>query len=480
MSAAIPSPTARRSAQGAKQGESFPHRENSASETGVALAQPSAEDRAELLFEGFFSELDASDSPRLVIGNAGDHAAIHQFLIAVFQGLRSDGFLATLDDPFYEPSDRVLVKQRHQILAHVHLTRRAIHFGELRFPVSGIWSLATLPEFRGQGFGQALLKVVDQLMREDGSALGMLKTRIPHFFRSSGWAVCGRHCTATASTRDLLAQISSHRARRDKLRPLTIRPWRQVELSAVMQLYRQQMAHSYGSFERTENYWRWLISRKHFDQIFVALDGPDRLELDPERSPIVGYCITRDDQIVELVAASGRNDVREALVARACSEAIERDNHHIVLHAPANDPLQRLFRVAGGSFEHRETHQGELLMVKLLEPLEFLRSLCPELHRRADAARLARPCELGLCIDDQRFRLVISRRSVKVMRQKVGRSYLSCNSAEFTRLVLGHLDLDEALAQGRLEASTQVARSIASVLFAQVPFWRPPLDELRL
>ena len=466
MSAAIPSPTARRSAVGAQQGETLSPREVSAPAARRVSAQHPAESQANLLLADFFADQQIDDSPRLAIAGAGDHAAIHQFLIAVFQGLRSDAFFSTLDDPFYEPTDRVLIKQRHQILSHVHLTRRAIQFGELRIPITGVWSLATLPEYRSQGFGRALLKMVDQLMREDGSALGLLKTSIPHYFRSSGWAACGRHCTSSARTRDLLAQIATGRQRFDKPRPLTIRPWRQVELSAVMQLYRQHMARAYGFYERTENYWRWLISRQHFDQIFVALDGPDRLELDPARSPIVGYCVTRDDHIIELIAAPGRTDVGEALVARACSEAIEHDNHHMVLHAPADDPLQHLFRRSGGSFDHREVHQGEILMVKVLDPLNFLRQLCPELHRRADEARLTRPCELGLCIDEQRYRLTISRRSVKVSRQKARRS-LSCNAAEFTRLVLGHLDLEEASPGG--SKLRQVARTVGRVLF-QVSF----------
>jgi hypothetical protein len=45
-------------------------------------------------------------------------------------------------------------------------------------------------------------------------------------------------------------------------------------------------------------------------------------------------------------------------------------------------------------------------------------------------------------------------------------------------LVLGHFDIDEAIAAGRLRSSTQLATETARVLFPQLPLWRPPLDEV--
>ena len=117
-------------------------------------------------------------------------------------------------------------------------------------------------------------------------------------------------------------------------------------------------------------------------------------------------------------------------------------------------------------------------MAKLMNPIGFLKMLCPELHGRAEAAGLTRPCELGLVVDGEKYRLVVSRRSVKFGRHKIGRSYLACGGANVTRLLLGHLDIDEALADGRLRASTQLAAETARALFPRLPVWRPPLDEM--
>ena len=73
---------------------------------------------------------------------------------------------------------------------------------------------------------------------------------------------------------------------------------------------------------------------------------------------------------------------------------------------------------------------------------------------------------------------MLTRRSVKVGQSRLGRSYLTMNDADFTRLLLGHLDLEEAVAAGRVQTSTRVAQEAASILFPRLPLWRAPLDEV--
>ncbi|MBX3413165.1 MAG: GNAT family N-acetyltransferase [Pirellulales bacterium] len=479
MSATVPSPSALRAARVVTKAPLRRSRQPKA----VAGTKPDTFSRQPLeevtLHDPFTVPAVDSDEPYYVVANAGDHAAVHQFLQNVFQSPPADAFLATLDDPFYEPSDRVLVRRGHRVLSHIHTTKRSLHFGDLRFPIAGVWGLGTLPEFRGRAYATNLLRFAERHMIEDGSLLGMLRTRDPHFFRPWGWAVCGRHVRSKAGTRPLMVELTVAAERFADQEPLTIRPWRQVELPGLMRLYRDHTANAFGCVERTENYWRWLISRKHFDHLYVAIEGPDNFELDPTNASIVGYCVVRDDEILELVASPQHPRAAFDLLARACGEAIERDQHTIELHAPHDDRMHELFRAASGACLHHEVHQGEVFMVKLLDPLEVLRRLCPVLHARADRAKLPRPAELSLAVEDARYRLVLTRRSVKVSCQpRLTRSHLSCNGAEFTRLLLGHLDVHESVAAGRLEASTRVALDTARVLFPRVPFWRPPLDDL--
>jgi len=414
---------------------------------------------------------------RVAAGSAGDHPAVQQLLTSIFQGPSRDEFSGLLDDPFYEPRHRLLVQRNDQTVSHLLLSKRVMQFGSLSFPTDCLSWLGTLPEFRAQGFAGRLLRAAEESMQRDGAVLGVLKTTIPHFFRRFGWALCGRHSQAQAGSRDLLAQLSA-----GGLVPgqasVGIRPWRQVELPALMRLYNARMAGRAGHVERTEAYWRWLVSRKCFERLYVAVDGVDNFELEDDPAKIVGYLIMREDRVLELVAADSHPHVARELLARACSEAIERDYHMVTLHAPADDPLLKIFEVAGGSLQCGESHQGEVYMTRLMNPTGFLKLLCPELHLRAEAARMTRPCELGLLVDGEKYRLIVSRRSVKLSRNKIGRSYLACTMANFTRLVLGHFDLDDALGAGRLRSSTQLATETARVLFPQLPLWRPPLDEV--
>ena len=120
----------------------------------------------------------------------------------------------------------------------------------------------------------------------------------------------------------------------------------------------------------------------------------------------------------------------------------------------------------------------EFCMARLLDPLGLLRMLCGTFVQRAAEAGLARPLELGLLVDGRKYQIEIAGRG-RATADTLGRSYLRLNVADFTRLVLGQLDWDRALEEGRVVPSTALARDAARVLFPPLPFWRPMLDDLR-
>ncbi|MBX9788386.1 MAG: GNAT family N-acetyltransferase [Pirellulales bacterium] len=413
---------------------------------------------------------------------AGDHGVIYQFLQAVFQGPSSDHFAASNEDPFYEPRNRLVVKDRHRILAHIHATQREVHFGAFTLPAGGVAWLGTVPEVRGRGLAQSLLASATGQLLADGAQLGFLRTRIPHFFRPHGWACCGRHSYSRAGARAVMARLAPLEWDLTTV-PYRVRPWRQVELPALMRLYGNDSAGAFGRFVRREAYWRWLLGSRAFDQVLVAVNGPDRCELADDPTSIVGYAITRQDrarpeqQVLELMVAAEHPDAAAHLLARACSDALERDPHiSVVLHAAPDHPLHDTFAAVGGHRHWHEVDQGEVTMVRLLAPQAFLGRMVPLWHARAEAARLDRPCELGLLVEGERWQIILTRRSAKLVPGKLGRSYLSCNWAELTRLLLGHSGADEPLEAGRLESSTKLAADIARVLFPMLPLWHSPLD----
>ena len=79
-------------------------------------------------------------------------------------GLPHDGqeaFLGTLGDPSYRPEQRLLVKVDTRVVSHVHLTERGMRYGSVRVPMNGVMWVGTLPEYRGQGFAQHLMRLAD-------------------------------------------------------------------------------------------------------------------------------------------------------------------------------------------------------------------------------------------------------------------------------------------------------------------------------
>jgi GNAT superfamily N-acetyltransferase len=422
-------------------------------------------------------------SPRLVRARAGDHPAIHQFLVSVFHGPSAAEFHAQQDEPLYEPTDRLLVKRGERTLAHVHLTKRVLRYGSLEIPAAGVAHLGTLPEFRRQGLATALLSAAERQMADDGAVLGVVRTVAPQFYLRRGWAVCGRHCYSVCNGRDLLSHLQATRAIEPTLLgprppPLNIRLWRHVEQAALMRLYAHNTAGTFGPHARSEDYWRWLISRKAYDRIYVAISGPDNLGLEQANAQIVGYAVMKEGRIVELMTDPSSPEAASQLLGRAGADAIEHDRHTLRLDAPPGHALHGFFKEAGGTNHHHEADHGEVLLARVFEPIQFLWMLCGDLHVRARSAQLVRPCELGLNVEGEKHRLVLSRRSVKVESGKLGRSYLACGRAELTQLLLGHLDVDKAAAKGQLECSTRVAIETARVLFPQLPTWRPPWDDL--
>ena len=94
---------------------------------------------------------------RVVPATAGDQPAILQLLFHVFHRQSAADFQAQLEEPCYEPSDRLLIKSGRTIVAHLRLIHREMRFGALVLPVGLVADVATLPEFRRQGCATALL-----------------------------------------------------------------------------------------------------------------------------------------------------------------------------------------------------------------------------------------------------------------------------------------------------------------------------------
>lgn len=454
-------------------------------------------------------------SPALMPARAGDHLPIHRLLLAAFHGPTPAEFQAQLDEPGYDPADRLVVKLGERVAAHVRLRRRTLVAAGVQIPAAQLLDLATSAEYRGLGFASSLVAAAERRAREDGVLLGLTRTRAPALFARRGWSVCGRHVFSRGGARQILAQLQAtsgglngrhaagaddesdaqtecayHLLRPDARPAISLRPLRRIELPAVMRLYERTLARRHGSPVRSEAYWEWLLGRGACDRIYVAAEGPESADLNVQLAAIRGAVFSREGRIVELLADEGRCDVAEHLLARVCGDASEQDQWQVRLDAPPGDPLHELVRAAGGQVHEVEECGGEVFMAKALHPRRLLALLGQAFADRLDAAAVERPMQLGLeiqggaktgvthAVEVARMRLVFTSRGMKLAAGPLGRHYLTLRLRDLTPLVLGHFDVADLIAAGRLAPSTKAAAEHGRILFPRLAWWRPPLDDL--
>jgi len=419
---------------------------------------------------------------------AGDQADILQLLAGLPSPPSRSEFHAAVDHPDYDPANRLVARLGGRIVGHADIVPREIVLGaemanrpSFRAPsVRGAMldRVAVLPECRGAGHGQRLVRAAEEQMRQAGAVVALTRTRIAASFHELGWSVLGRDGATPGRPTEILARLLDGPARDGE--PVTMRQWRHVELPAILRIYRQTASRFIGPCDRDENYGRWLVSRGAFDSILVALVGHDRYELHESSARIVGYCVQAGNRVLEIGADQHFARLEREILARVCAEAIENDRQEIVYEAGVSDPLHAAVAgadvLAGG---------GERMLVgRVFRPLELLEALAPVVAARVAAAGLRDTVELGLDAPGFRGSIVVPERRGNAQPQatvhpgRLGRSYLRISEEELCRLLLGQSDPFEAVAAGRMEPSTQVAQRLAGQLFPKVPLWCPMWDDL--
>jgi GNAT superfamily N-acetyltransferase len=403
-------------------------------------------------------------SVEITIGSEADHEAVYQTLLHVFHGPDRDSFLGALSDPAYRPDQRLLVKVDGRIASHIHLTERTVRYGSTPVLLNGVMWVGTLPEYRGLGFAQNLLRMADARAAETGAVLQALTTGMPQFYRPLGWGICGNQQVGYIASRNLPA--TGDGLIEGKAGAWHVRPWRQVEIDDLMDLYAAQYAQTTGSVVRTEEYWRWIIGRRYAHVIWVACQG----------ETVRGYAFVKDHRVLEIATSEAHPHALRALLGRIRAEALERAYPEVILHAPANHPAMDVLRESGGRVIDREEWEGTTSMYHIPDPYRFLVAVLPELARRVKDAGAASPFELGLVVNDRRFLLHLQGRKSKVEPDRLGRRYLTLTPPAFVRLLMGHTGIDRALSEDGVETSTSTAIDAARVLFPVQPIWRSPLD----
>jgi len=411
---------------------------------------------------------------------AGEQAEILQLLAGLPMAPTRAEFHAAVDHPEHDSANRLVARLGGRIVGHAEIVPRRIMIGDVPIPAAVVDRVAVLPECRGAGHGQRLVRAAEDRMRQIGAVAAFSRTRIAASFHELGWSVLGRDCATPGRPSEIVARLLEEPGRRGE--PVTMRQWRHVELPAILRIYGQNASRFVGPLNRDENYGRWLVSRGAFDSILVALVGQDRYELRESSARIVGYCIQAGNRILEIMADPEFAGLEREILARVCAEAIENDRQEIVYDSSAADPLHAA--VAGG--DGRVAQGDRMIVARVFQPQALLESLTSAVAERVVAAGIRETVELGLDAPSFRGSLIVTEgkgeakgtRQATVHPGRIGRSYLKLTDEELGRLLLGQSDPVEAVAAGRMDPSTQVAQKLAGQLFPRQPLWCPMWDDL--
>ena len=414
---------------------------------------------------------------RIAPARAGDQGEILQLLAGLPAPPSRAEFHAAVDHPEHDSANRLVARLAGRIVGHAEIVPRDLAVGTATIRGAVVDRVAVLPECRGAGHGQRLVRAAEERMRTSGAVVAFSRTRIAASFRELGWSVLGRDSATPGRPTEILARLLDGPQRVGE--GVTMRQWRHVELPAILRIYRQNAARFVGPVDRNENYARWLVSRGAFDSILVALVGQDRYELHESSARIVGYCVQSGSRVLEILADPEFPGLEREILARVCAEAIENDRQEITYESSSADPLHEA--VAGGA---SLVQAGDrMLVARVFRPQPLLEALAPQVAARAAEAGLRETVELGLESPSFRGSIVVPERKggdaeATVQPGRVGRSYLRLSDDELARLLLGQCDPAEAVAAGRMEPSTQLAQKLAGQLFPRQPLWCPLWDDL--
>ena len=109
----------------------------------------------------------------------------------------------------------------------------------------------------------------------------------------------------------------------------------------------------------------------------------------------------------------------------------------------------------------------------------MIETIYPLLNRRAKHAGLPRPVEICFDTGDEQFRMLITRRSSRLVADNALQADVHCDNTTFAALLLGNLNLTKAHAAGRLTTTDDSTLHRLAALFPPCLFWQSQLDTLR-
>lgn len=150
-----------------------------------------------------------------------------------------------------------------KLVSAVCTVKRTVACGDFRLTMGGIANVATLPEYRGNGYNQELLKRAIAVMEADAMDFSMLGTGINAYYAKLGFSTMPRPVWEGMITPEIPSVSSEY----------TCRPATGDDLPAIREIYNVYNAKTPIAVQRYEAYWRdWakVTSDKPLPNCLVA------------------------------------------------------------------------------------------------------------------------------------------------------------------------------------------------------------------
>lgn len=174
--------------------------------------------------------------------------------------------------PGVKPEHTRLGFQNEVLAASVQMFIKQVYIRGKKVPFAGIANVGTLPEYRGRGFIEAVLKDAICYMREnEGVLLSGLYTGVHEVYRPHGFE--------NWPQKDVIISLNQNPGR---LKKYKVRPYENKDLSTIIKLYDSCNRNLTGPVVRNREYWTGQLKWMHRkDPIFQVLTD--------EKGSIKGY-----------------------------------------------------------------------------------------------------------------------------------------------------------------------------------------------
>ncbi len=455
--------------------------------------------------------------PAVETARSADHIEIHQLLRAAFHAPTTAEFAAQLDEPGYQPSERLVIRHRREIVSHLRLVPRTLEFDGQRVRAMMLSELVTSAPWQRRGLARHLVSAAQHVAREQGVTLLLARTKFPQLFSALRWQEASLQWSSLADARQVLAKLALWSSSNQKELfaddedapitftqgrtptrniPVVVRPLRRIDYVSLRELYASAAPTMRGWPVRSDEYWDWLLGKGACDSMLVAAVRDPKAGNALGSEKIVGYAFAREGRLVEHLVLPGYVEAAEQLLARVCSDVLESDRGNIRVDAPLLSPLHEHLRAAGGQTVTPQQTCGQKWMMLPLGAVSLLEKSLPSITARAakisdtktatlslrigsvNKAREKSAGEVSLRAPQKQFRLQLYRSGVKLVEAAATSPSITLSETCLGMLLLGQWSVESAIARGELDASSAAAAKLAETLFPSQLWHIPPLDDL--